>query len=1048
MIEFLVDRKRTAIALLIVLIFAGIFGRVNIPIENEPEIVVPVVYVGVGLTGISPQDSERLLLKPIEEEIRAIEGIDKLQGFAFENYAAAVIQFEAAETMKKSLDKVRDAINDAKVKFPDDAKEPVVSEVSFEDQPTVIVSIDSPTASERYLLNLAQEIKKEIELIPSIFEAELLGAREEQLEATLNRSQMENYNISFAEIITSVSNNNQVVTAGEIQTGQGQFAVNVPGLFETARDVYELPIRSTNNSTVNLADISTIKRNFKDRESYTKVNGEPGISLLIKKGRGRNVIDTINEVDEVVQSFKSKVPSDVNFTYVMDSREIMEDNVNSLQGNILLATIFVIIVTMLALGIRSSLIVGSGIPVSILIALFVLYVLGYDYNFMVIFGILVALGMLIDGSLVVVELADRKMLEGFDRQKAYIYSAKRMFWPIVASAATTLAVFIPLFFWPGISGQFMRMLPVTIFVVLFIALIFSLMFVHVIGSVLGKPSNASANSFKKLGSDQNFNLKDISGYIGIYVSILDKLLKRPILTLLSVFVILFTIISSFFSFGKGMIYFSTGDPYFGQIKIYARGNLSIDEINKLTSDVEIIVNEHTGIKNYFLQTGQFSNVVAGGGGSSEDLIATAYFEFVDRNQRKNGHEIISELRDQFDNIKGIKIEVSEQSGGPPIGKDVEIRITGPSNSSILKVTKDVRNYIDENVIGLVSVEDTLPVPLVDWELIIDKPKAAQFGADIFTIGKAVSLVTNGIMIGKYRPDDVDDELEIFVRYADKERSIDQLDNIMIETRSGQIPISNFVEKKPKKNVSYIRRYDTRNAMYVKANVAEGVIAADKVSEIQKWADEQDYPSYIDIAFGGENEEQTESMKFVTQAFIISILIMAALLVTQFNSFYQSFIILTAVIMSTAGVFFGLLVFNQPFSAIMHGVGVVSLAGIVVNNNIILIDAFNFVREKDNDNLFNSILKACAQRLRPIFLTTITTMLGLIPLAMNYSIDPILRTIEYDSNVSGFWTPLAQCIVYGLSFSAFLTLIVTPCLLILPSHIRSYFKKAQPETVNA
>ncbi len=1048
MIEFLVDRKRTAIALLIVLIFAGIFGRVNIPIENEPEIVVPVVYVGVGLTGISPQDSERLLLKPIEEEIRAIEGIDKLQGFAFENYAAAVIQFEAAETMKKSLDKVRDAINDAKVKFPDDAKEPVVSEVSFEDQPTVIVSIDSPTASERYLLNLAQEIKKEIELIPSIFEAELLGAREEQLEATLNRSQMENYNISFAEIINSVSNNNQVVTAGEIQTGQGQFAVNVPGLFETARDVYELPIRSTNNSTVNLADISTIKRNFKDRESYTKVNGEPGISLLIKKGRGRNVIDTINEVDEVVQSFKSKVPSDVNFTYVMDSREIMEDNVNSLQGNILLATIFVIIVTMLALGIRSSLIVGSGIPVSILIALFVLYVLGYDYNFMVIFGILVALGMLIDGSLVVVELADRKMLEGFDRQKAYIYSAKRMFWPIVASAATTLAVFIPLFFWPGISGQFMRMLPVTIFVVLFIALIFSLMFVPVIGSVLGKPSNASANSFKKLGSDQNFNLKDISGYIGIYVSILDKLLKRPILTLLSVFIILFTIISSFFSFGKGMIYFSTGDPYFGQIKIYARGNLSIDEINKLTSDVEIIVNEHTGIKNYFLQTGQFSNVVAGGGGSSEDLIATAYFEFVDRNQRKNGHEIISELRDQFDNIKGIKIEVSEQSGGPPIGKDVEIRITGPSSASILKVTKDVRNYIDENVIGLVSVEDTLPVPLVDWELIIDKPKAAQFGADIFTIGKAVSLVTNGIMIGKYRPDDVDDELEIFVRYADKERSIDQLDNIMIETRSGQIPISNFVEKKPKKNVSYIRRYDTRNAMYVKANVAEGVIAADKVNEIQKWADEQDYPSYIDIAFGGENEEQTESMKFVTQAFIISILIMAALLVTQFNSFYQSFIILTAVIMSTAGVFFGLLVFNQPFSAIMHGVGVVSLAGIVVNNNIILIDAFNFVREKDNDNLFNSVLKACAQRLRPIFLTTITTMLGLIPLAMNYSIDPILRTIEYDSNVSGFWTPLAQCIVYGLSFSAFLTLIVTPCLLILPSHIRSYFKKTQPETVNA
>ena len=1045
MIDFLVDRKRTALALLVVLIFAGIFGRVNIPIENEPEIIIPVVYVGVGLNGISPEDSERLLLKPIEDEIRGIEGIDELQGFAYENYAVAIVQFEAAETMKQSLDKVRDAVNDAKVKFPDDTKEPVVSEVSFEDNPTILLSIDSKTASERYLLNLAQEIKKELELIPSIFEAELAGARDEQLEAILNRSQMENYNISFNEIINSVANNNQVVTAGEIETGQGQFAVNVPGLFETARDVYELPIRSTNNSSVNLADIATIKRTFKDRESYTKVNGEPGISLLVKKGRGRNVIDTINEVDLVIQKYKSKVSSDVNFTYIMDAREIMQNNVDSLQGNILLATIFVLLVTMLALGIRSSLIVGSGIPVSILIALFVMYVLGYDYNFMVIFGILVALGMLIDGSLVVVELADRKMLEGFDKQKAYIYSAKRMFWPIVASAATTLAVFIPLFFWPGVSGQFMKVLPVTVFVVLFIALIFSLMFVPVIGSVFGKPSNASATAFKKLGSDQSFNLRELSGYIGVYVKFLEKLLKRPIVTLLIVFVSLFVIISSFFSFGKGMIYFSTGDPYFGKITIFARGNLSIEEINKLTSDVEFIVNEKKGIKNYFLQTGRFSNMGPGGGGNTDDLIATAYFEFVDRDERENGHKIIAQLRDDFKSIKGIKIEVSEESGGPPVGKDIQIRITGPTSESLLKITKDIREYIDNNISGLVGVEDTLPVPLVDWELLIDKPKAAQFGADIFTIGKAVSLVTNGVMIGKYRPSDVDDELEIFVRYADNERSIDQLDNIMIETRSGQIPISNFVEKKPKQNVSYIRRFDAKNAMYIKANAEEGVIAANIVNELETWINEQNYPSYINVAFGGENEEQADSMKFVSQAFIISILIMAALLVTQFNSFYQSFIILTAVIMSTAGVFFGLLVFNQPFSAIMHGVGVVSLAGIVVNNNIILIDAFNFVREKDNDNLFNSILKACAQRLRPIFLTTITTMLGLIPLALNYSIDPIARTIEYDSNVSGFWTPLAQCIVYGLSFSAFLTLIVTPCLLILPSHIRSMvsFKSKKP-----
>ena len=1046
MIEFLVDRKRTALAILVVLIFAGIFGRINIPIEDDPEITIPVVYVGASLTGISPQDSERLLLKPMEDEIRGIEGIDELQGFAFENYAALVVQFDAAETMKKSIDQVRDAVNDAKTNFPDDANDPIVREVSVTDNPNIIISLDSDKASERYLLNLAQEIKKELELIPAIFEVELVGAREEQLEAILNRSQIENYNISFAEIIRAVSNNNQVVTTGEIQTGQGQFSVNVPGLFETSKDVYNLPIRSTNNSSVYLSDIAELKRSFKDRTQYTKVNGEAGISLMVKKGRGRNVIKTVNEVDDVVKRYKEKVSSDINFTYVLDEREMMRKNVNSLQGNILMATIFVIFVTMLALGIRSSLIVGSGIPVSILIALFVMYIMGYDYNFMVIFGILVALGMLIDGSLVVVELADRKMLEGFNKQEAYIYSAKRMFWPIVASAATTLAVFIPLFFWPGVSGQFMRVLPITIFVVLTIALIFSLMFVPVIGSVFGQPSNASSSAFKKLGSDQNFNLNEISGYIGFYIGILEKLIKRPIITLSIVFTLVFIIISSFFNFGKGMIFFNSGDPYFGEVKISARGNLSIEEINKLTSDVEDIISDHPGIKNYFLQTGQFSSIGRGGGGSSEDQIASAFFEFKDRSERENGHKIIAEIREKFTDIKGIKIEISDFSGGPPIGKDIQIRVTGPSSESIMPFTKEIRNYIDDNIEGLVGIEDTLPVPLVDWELIIDKPKASQFGADIFTIGKAVSLVTNGIMIGKYRPDDVDDEVEIYVRYPANERSIDQLDNIMVETTSGKVPISNFVVKKPKRNVSFIRRWDARNAMYIKANVEEGIIAGTKVSQISDWVDEQDYPPYIDVTFGGENEEQQESMKFVTQAMIIALLIMAALLVTQFNSFYQSFIILTAVLMSTAGVYFGLLVFNQPFSAILHGVGVVSLAGIVVNNNIILIDAYNFLRSKNEDDLHQNVLKACAQRLRPIFLTTITTMLGLIPLALSYSIDPIARTIDYDSNVSGFWAPLAQCIVYGLSFSAFLTLIVTPCMIVLPSRLKNIFKRSKHKEI--
>tara|TARA_B100000035_G_scaffold90751_1_gene76585 strand:- start:7013 stop:10171 length:3159 start_codon:yes stop_codon:yes gene_type:complete len=1041
MIEFLVDRKRTALAILVVLIFAGIFGRANIPLEDNPEIIVPVVYIGVSLNGISPQDAERLLLKPLEDEVRGIEGVDELQGFAFENYAAVIVQFDAADSMKLSMDKVRDAVNDAKVNFPEDTNDPIVREVSVTDDPNIIIVINAEKSTERYVLNVARQIKKDLELIPSIFEVEIVGARDEQLEAVINRSQIENYNITFPEIIRAVSNNNQVVTTGEIETANGQFSVSVPGLFETAKDVYDLPIRSTNNSTIFLSDIADIKRNFKERESYTKVNGVRSVSLMVKKGRGTNLIETADKIEEVVDSYIDKIPEEVDISYILDSRAMTVDQVNSLQGNILMATLFVLLITMLALGIRSSFIVGSGIPISILVSLFILYIAGYDYNFMVIFGILVALGMLIDGSLVVVEFADRKMVEGLNKTEAFIYAAKRMFWPIVASAATTLAVFIPLFFWPGISGQFMKILPLTIFIVLFVALIYSLLFVPVIGSVFGKASNSSASNFKNLGSDSDFDIDKLRGALGYYVSILNRIIKKPILTLLILISALYIVISSYFAYGPGMVFFSTSDPFFGQAKIAARGNLSINEIERLSADVEKIITDTDGIKSVFLQTGAFGGIGSSAGGSSEDTIANLFFEFTDRSTRDNGHKIISKIRDQVNQISGIKVEVSELQNGPPVGKDLEIRIMGPSTDAIIPITKKMRQHIDKNVDGLISVEDTLPVPLVEWELIIDKPKASQFGADVFTIGSAVNLVTNGVMIGKYRPNDVDDELEIFVRYSEDQRSIDQLDNIMIETNYGSVPISNFVKKKPKRNVSFIRRYDARNAMYIKANVDESTTVGEKSAELGKWVEEQKFPGNIEIVFGGENEEQNESMKFVIQAFIISILIMAALLVTQFNSFYQSFIILSAVLMSTAGVFFGLLVFDQQFSAIMHGIGIISLAGIVVNNNIILIDAFNFIRKKNKDlDVASSILKASAQRLRPIFLTTLTTMLGLIPLALNYSIDPISREIAYDSNVSSFWAPLAQCIVYGLSFSAILTLIVTPCLIVLPSHLREILKK--------
>ena len=1038
MIEFFVDRKRTALAFLLVLIVAGIFGRINIPVEAEPDITIPVVYAGVGLPGVSPSDSERLLVRPLEEELRSIEGIKKLQAFGFEGYAAAVVQFEAAETMSKSLDSVRDAVNEAKSKFPEDAKEPIVREVSLSDDPSIIIAISSDIAQERDLLNIIRDIKNEIELLPEIFEVDLIGNREEQLEAILNRNQIENYNISIYEIIRAINNNNQAVMAGEIQTGQGQFSVDVPGLFEDESEINSIPIRSSSEGVVLLSDISDVKRNFKERTFFTSINLNESICLGVKKARGANLISTIDKVENIVEKYQSKISPDIRLGYVLNTKDTMLEQVNSLQGNIIMATMFVLIVAMITFGIRSSLIVGSGIPVSIIIAIFILYALGFTYNFMVIFGMLVALGMLIDGSIVVVELADRKMVEGYDKKTAFIYSAKRMFWPVTASAATTLAVFIPLFFWPGVSGQFMRVLPITIFIILTVALIYSLMIVPVIGSIFGKASEMSKKTVQSISSEHAYDLTKVEGVVGKYINFLTFVLKRPLLIGGSIIAFSFAVISTYTSIGQGVVLVSQSDPFAGFGKIQARGNLTIEQIDELSESVEEIVYNTKGIKNLFLQTGRFNNFRTGGS-SSDDTIASFFFEFTDREERENGRVVIENMRKELNKIPGIRTEIKAQEGGPPTGKDIEIRVLGPSRSSTMNISQDIKNYLN-SVDGIVNLESTLPVPGVEWELFVDKPKAAKFGADIPTIGNSIGLITSGLAIGSYRPKDIDEELDIVLRYPKKERYIDELDNILINTESGMVPISNFVEKKPQQKVTYVRKYDSKHVTIIKADVSSGFTPESRLKLFEIWIKQQSIPANVDIEFGGDNEEQVDSLNFVLQAFIISIMLMAALLVTQFNNFYQMTIILSAVVLSTAGVMLGLLIFDQVFSALLTGIGIVSLAGIVVNNNIILIDSFNVISSKSNEDVRTRIIKACAQRLRPIFLTSLTTMLGLIPLALNYSIDPIARDIAYDSNASTSWAPLAQCIIYGISFSAILTLVLTPCLLVLPDHISDLIKK--------
>jgi multidrug efflux pump len=866
-----------------------------------------------------------------------------------------------------------------------------------------------------------------------VLEVEMQGHREEMLEAVIDPNALASYRISNEELISTVMRNNRLIAAGSIDTGQGRFSVKVPSLIEEARDLFDLPIRSTGDTVVTLADVATIRRTFKDRTGYARVNGQQTISLRVSNRANSNVIETVRGVKAVVERAQQDIPSSVDIFYSQDQAPFADAQVRELQGNILTALALVMVVVVAAMGFRSGIIVGIGIPVSFLFSLIFVYLLGYTFNFMVMFGMLLGLGMLIDGAIVVTEYADRKMTEGFDRQSAYSMAAKRMFWPVTASVATTLAAFLPLMFWPGIPGKFMRYLPVTVFTVLSGSLVYALLFGPVLGTLFGKAGARDANAVATLKQLEDGDPTKLRSITGLYARLLAYATRYALVTLAVILGILVTTFWAYGQYGKGMTFFSDSDPKFAEVTVHARGNLSADEADALVREVEAHILEIDGIKGI----NAFSRVGGGSSRSGADRVGGIFIELHDESERsRKGAEIFNEIRDRTAPLAGIRVQVQKMEQGPPVGKPVQIQFSSYQRALLDPAVARVRAYMD-TLPELRDIDDTRALPGIEWRLQVDRAQAALYGADVSQVGVAVQLVTNGVKVGEFRPEKADDAVDIRVRYPSLERGLSALDDLKINTQTGLVPISNFVKREPSPSIDTLQRIDGIAVKFIRANVAEGVLADDMVRKIQAQIESEDFPAGLTIQFRGANEEQAESMAFVRMAFLMSLLLMFVLLVTQFNSIYQATLILVSVVMSTAGVLLGLLVTGSPFSAILSGVGVVALAGIVVNNNIVLIDTYNHLRREHPElNYVALIVRTGAQRLRPVMLTTVTTVFGLLPLASNLSIDLVNRTIVYGGQLSAFWVPLSQAIVSGLTFATLLTLIATPALLAVPHQLKA------------
>ncbi|MFU8815017.1 MAG: efflux RND transporter permease subunit [Pseudomonadales bacterium] len=1033
-IDAAIARSRTTMLIMLMVVIAGLVARSAIPIAAEPHIEVPFFIVGIVHEGISPEDGERLLIMPMESELRKIEGVKELTAYASEGFANLMVEFDASHDLNQALMDVREAVDRAKPQLPSTAEEPFVQEQTTADFPVIQINLVGEGVPERMLYNIAIELRDDIEGIPSVLEAELQGHREELLEAVIDPNALASYRISNEELITTMMRNNRLIAAGSIDTGQGRFAVKVPSIIEDARDLFDLPIRSNGDTVVTLSDVATIRRTFKDRTSYARVNGRDTISVRVTKRANANIIDTIAEVKAVVERHRESMPSRVEVFYSQDQGPFAAAQVTELQGNIFTALALVMVLVVAAMGLRSGIIVGMGIPVSFLFALIFIYLLGYTFNFMVMFGMLLGLGMLIDGAIVVTEYADRKMTEGFDRRAAYAMAAKRMFWPVTASIATTLAAFLPLMLWPGVSGKFMRYLPVTVFTVLAGSLVYALLFGPVLGSLFGKAGAKDAKAMATLKQLEDGDPTKLHGFTGLYARILAYAARYAVVTLALIFTMLFASFWAYGKYGQGMVFFSDSDPKFAQVAVRARGNLSANEADFLVRQVEQEILEVKGIKGM----NTYSRVTGGSSrGSTADRIGGVFIELHDEKDRtRKGAEIFEEIRQRTAGLAGIEVEVQKMEQGPPVGKPIQIQFSSYQRGLLEPNVARLREYMD-TLPELRDLEDTRALPGIEWRINVDRAQAALYGADVSQVGVAVQLVTNGVLVGEYRPDKADDAVDIRVRYPTEARGISALDELKISTPNGLVPISNFVSRQPSPQVDTLQRIDGIAVEFIRANVVDGVLADDMVRKIQAWIDTQSFPAGLDIQFRGANEEQAAAMAFVQGAFLMSLLLMFVLLVTQFNSFYQALLILVAVVMSTAGVLIGLLVTQSAFSAVLTGVGVVALAGIVVNNNIVLIDTYNHLRREHPElNYVALIVRTGAQRLRPVMLTTVTTVFGLLPLASNLSVDLVNRSIVYGGQLSSFWVPLSQAIVSGLTFATLLTLFATPAMLALPHQLRA------------
>ncbi len=1063
-----IKKSTTVVVLSVLLIVFGVYCYMVLPRESDPDITIPNVFVSTNYRGVSPTDIETSITIEIEKKLKGLDGIKKIQSVSSEGTSSINVEFITGTDIDKALQDVKDKVDEAMGDLPSDLDEdPSVFEVNFSELPIVVFSL-SGTCGLPCLKKIADDLEDEIEAVKGVLDVTVTGGLEREIRVEVSSEKLAYYGLTINSFQTVVRGENQNTSGGTIQLGNGRFQLRVPGEFTTPEEIYGLVLKTHNGEPVYLKDVAKVVDGFKEETSRSRLDGRKAVNIAVKKRSGENIIKISEEVDRIIADHSIAWPSNTKITKVMDKARDIEIMVADLENNILSGLVLVLIVIFFAMGIRNALLVSMAIPFSMLLSFIVLYLMDITLNMVVLFSLTLALGMLVDNAIVIIENIYRFMEQGAGRIEAAMKATSEVAYPVMGSTLTTLAAFSPMLFWPGIMGEFMSYLPLTLIITLSSSLFVALVINPAIASIFIKPKISDCTNSK--------SLEEVSRAVEQPIAITGPLLTRYKKTLSIALDMPFTIIASGFcililmvqgwllviGLEKPVEFFPEIEPKGMYLNIDVPEGASLDYIDtiiqrieyalsgKATSaqdinDHQIMAPEHAlapqkhqkadgeefygpsdmkNVKNIYMKA-----IVSAGGGSAFDQNTPNHvgIRFLELDERwRSSHKSVDEIRERVKDISGGKITVSMEAEGPPTGAPINIEISGENFNILGQLARNLKDIISQ-VPHVKDVRDDFVEGIPAVQVNVDRQKAALFGMTTDMIGFALKSAYNGLEVSSFR--EGDDDYDITVQLTEQDRRVvDILHELMLPTPSGElVPLSTIASVTFAGSIGDINRINNERVVTVKANVDETKIPGPVArAEAEKILAEFPLPPGYKMIFTGENEFQKESEDFLSKAFLVALLLIFLILVSMFNSVTQPFIIMTSVVLSLGGAFLGLTLFNSPFGIIMTGVGVISLAGVVVNNAIVLLDYTNKLRER-GFALRDAVISAGATRLRPVLLTAITTILGLIPMVTGVSYDFHNWTISWVSESSQWWRSMAVVVIFGLVVATFLTLVVVPTL---------------------